>query len=296
MPIESAFPRTFAAASTPERYVIGERLGGGKRYEVFRAHDRELLAEVVVKALREEMVTDARGRAAFDREVAIATCVSHPHLAHLLHWSSEAPRPCTVWQYVPQPSLAEHLSAVGPLAVPDACLVGIHVAAALHYLHTCAVLHLDVTPTNVLVGSVPVLVDLSLARSASGSLSLDHAVGTPPYMSPEQCRAGEVTPTTDVFGLGATLYEALSGAPPFGEGEAEAKDLVERYPQLGESPEPLRDVVAGVPGSLSALVGACLEHEPAKRPLSARAVADALVAVLREIGRGDLVLWPDRRS
>jgi len=263
--------------------VVVERLGGGRRYEVYRATDRQTGADVAVKILRPALVADHAAREAFAREVTIAAGLAHPGLVRLIRWTEETPAR-SVWEYVADPSLDVLLDVVGPLPPLDVCRTGAHVAAALAYLHEHDILHLDVTPANVATGATTRLLDLSLARRGALGLALAHPVGTGPYMSPEQCRSGTVDGRSDVFGLGATLYEALSAIAPFGEGDIEAEDLEGRYPQLSIPPQPLADLLGTVPRVLADLLESCLSADPNARPSSARQLEAELRRVSARLG------------
>jgi serine/threonine-protein kinase len=164
-------------------------------------------------------------------------------------------------------------------------------SSALHHMHTNDVLHLDVKPENVTMGDPPRLLDLSLARTVAGPMRLRHAVGTAGYMAPEQCEHGLVTPQTDLFALGATLYEGASAMRPFPEGNRESEVRAERFPQLEFDAPPL-DEVESVPRSLSQIVAACLHRDPARRPRSAIDVAMALHGVLEGFALKELFAWP----
>jgi serine/threonine protein kinase len=273
-----------AGALIDDDLVVVERLGGGRRYEVYRANDRRTGADVAVKILRPALFGDRSAREAFAREVTIATGLTHPGLVRLIRWSEDAP-PRSIWEFVADPSLDVLLEVVGPLSTLDVCRIGVHVSAALAYLHDHDVLHLDVTPANVATGATTHLLDLSLARRGAHGLALPHPVGTGPYMSPEQCTAGHADGRTDLFGLGATLYEALSAIAPFGEGDADGTDVVARYPQLSIPPQPLADLVASVPRVLADLLESCMSADPGGRPSSARELEAALRRVSSDLGR-----------
>src|SRR5882762_11454288 len=118
------------------------------------------------------------------------------------------------------------------------------------------------------MGDPPKLLDLSLARTFSGPLKMRHTVGTNSYMPPEQCEYGEVTPQSDLFSLGATLYEGISGMRPFSEGDPNAEARADQFPQLELDPVPLSDV-ADPPRALEHVIMACLQRDPARRPRSA---------------------------
>ena len=271
-------------ASIDEDLVVVERLGGGRRYAVYRAADRITGDDVAVKVLRRALVTDPLARAAFEREVTIATGLAHPGLIRLIRWSEAAP-PRSVWEFVGDPSLDVLLDVVGPLSTLDVCRIGASVAAALAYLHDHDILHLDVTPANVATGAGTHLLDLSLARRGARGHALTHPVGTAAYMSPEQCLAGRADGRSDVFGLGATLYEALSAIAPFGEGDIDGVDAAVRYPQLSIRPQPLGDLVPTAPRVLADLLESCLSVDPGLRPRSARELEAELRRVSAAMGR-----------
>jgi serine/threonine protein kinase len=128
-------------------------------------------------------------------------------------------------------------------------------------MHVNSVLHLDVKPDNVTMGDPPKLLDLSLARTFAGPMKLRHSLGTPPYMAPEQCCHGVVTPQTDLFGLAATLYEGTTAMQPFPHGDDESEVREERYPQLTHDAPPLEEV-ENVPHALSVIVMSCLTAIP----------------------------------
>jgi serine/threonine protein kinase len=122
-------------------------------------------------------------------------------------------------------------------------------------------------------------------------MRLRHTLGTRAYMAPEQCDHGMVTPQTDLFGLGATLYEGASAMRAFPEGDEDAENRTERYPQLELDAPPL-DELENVPRALSQIVMACLQRDPARRPRSAIDVAVALHGVLEELALKELFAWP----
>lgn len=271
--------------------VAIRHLGGGERYEVFEAWDRRLFTRVAAKVLRPHRVTEDRALSALRREGGIGARLIHPNLVRVLRWTDAGPRPHLVLELVTARSVQDHLEDIGPVRVPETCLLGIRVLAALQYIHAQGVLHLDVKPANVTMGDPPRLLDLSLAREGM-NLRLDRSVGTRAYMSPEQCRRETLTPATDLFGLGATLYEALTAMQPFSEGLDASEELAARYPQLAEEPMPLRDLVPEVPRQLEDVVMGCLARDPKRRPTSARACAVALEQVIESLGLDDLLAWP----
>jgi serine/threonine protein kinase len=275
-----------------ETLVVIDELGGGSRYEVFRAWDRTLFCEVAVKVLRPNRLQDRHALAGFEREVSVARRLVHPNLVRFLRVSFALPRPYFVLEYIRAQTLEDHLNGHDDVSVPEICLLGIRMCSALAHMHENAVLHLDVKPANLTMGDPPRLLDLSLARFAAGPLPLGGELGTSAYMAPEQCRVEPVTPQTDLWGLGATLYEGLTGMQPFTEGDEESKVPAEIYPQLIEEAEPLRERYPELPPALDRAILACLQPDPKRRPASARDLAIALQGVLEDFRIDELLAWP----
>ncbi|HEX9435892.1 MAG TPA: serine/threonine-protein kinase [Candidatus Limnocylindria bacterium] len=272
--------------------VVLASLGGGSRYEVLAAWDRELFCKVAVKVLRPDRLDNERSLASFEREAMMAEGLRHPNLVRLLRWNARPPRPYIVLEFISAPTVSDLLDEVGSIGVPEILLLAIRMLSALHYLHERSLLHLDVKPGNITTGDPPRLLDLSIARFAVGPLLLRHAIGTPAYMAPEQCRHEHVMPATDIFGLGATLYEAITGMAPFPAGDENAATAEERYPQLTERPAPLAEIMPGVPALLNEFVMSCLAPDPTQRPASAIDAAVILHRVLEGFGESDLLAWP----
>jgi serine/threonine protein kinase len=271
--------------------VVIDKLGEGTRYEAYRAWDRVLFCEVAVKVIRPHRVGDDRALEGFERETAIGMRLTHPYLVRFLRWSAKPPRPYLVMEYVSAQTLGAHLQDVGPVSIPETCLLGIRMAGALQHMHNNSALHLDVKPFNVTMGDPPKLLDLSLARTVAGPLRMRHTIGTKEYMPPEQCDYGEVTPQSDLFSLGATLYEGASRMRPFPEGDQESDVRADQYPQLEYDALPLSEVI-DPPREFEHVIMACLARDPRRRPDSAIEVAVALERVLEGLGLKELLAWP----
>lgn len=271
--------------------VVLGHIGGGHRYEVFRAWDRELFCQVAVKAIRPHRVISDRTINGLDREASIAARLAHPNLVRLLRTKIDGERPYIVLELITAQTVADHLRDIGAVSVPEMCLLGIRMLSALHHMHSHHVLHLDVKPSNLTMGAPPRLLDLSLARVFATGLRMRSSIGTAAYMPPEQCDHGFATPASDVFGLGATMYEALTAMQPFREGDRDSKVREERYPQLVEDPLPLRDIVPAIPPDLEAVVMRSLDRDQERRP-SVLDAAIALEKVLEDLGVKELQAWP----
>jgi serine/threonine protein kinase len=243
-------------------------LGGGRRYEAYLAWDENLRALVVVKVLRPDQVGDTGALAGLRSEAALLRRLAHPGLVRSFGGALEGPRPHLVLEFIEGPRLST-LSRRYGLSLEQVLPLALNLAAVLHYLAQERVLHLDVKPRNVVMGGSPRLIDLSVALPLDRVGDLRRPVGTDAYMAPEQCdpdRFGELGPPADVWGLGATVHEVLTGARSF---EPVAG---ERFPQLRRAPRPLPPEVSA---ELAAAVMACLEPRPADRP-AAGELADVL--------------------
>jgi serine/threonine protein kinase len=175
-------------------------------------------------------------------------------------------RPHLVIEHVDGPRLSTLIRQTGPLQPQQYLPLAIDAAAALHYFGHVGWVHLDIKPSNVIMGSPARLIDLSVARPVEDARLLETPIGTDAYMAPEQCAPGRVSVPglpSDVWGLGATLYESVTGQRPFDAGAADSPDLDERYPQLTRSPRP---VPRWVPGEVAAVISSALMPTPADRP------------------------------
>ena len=244
-----------------------KRLGGGERYEAYLGWHERLFAPVVVKVVRPDLVTDRSTIRGLRREIEMLKRLAHPVIVRSFAGDLDEPRPHVVLEHLDGPRLSTLVRKYGPLALDQLLPLGLELCSALHYLESEAVVHLDVKPSNIIMGSPPRLIDLSIARSASDAARLDHVVGTDAYLAPEQAdppSSGSPGTPADIFGLGVTLYEALTGERPFSEGERAASAAPERqWPQLVEDPKPL---ARGVPPVVGEPILACLNRDPGARP------------------------------
>jgi len=168
-------------------------------------------------------------------------------------------RPHLVLEYLDGPRLSTLLRRYG-VVVEQLLPLVLELCSALHYMHARGYLHLDVKPRNIVMSARPRLIDLSIATTVVAARASRYAVGTDAYMAPEQCvpaRFTELGPPADIWGLGATMYEALARKQAF------TSSARERHPQLRSRPDPLPD---DVPSELADAVLVCLEPHPSDRP------------------------------
>jgi serine/threonine protein kinase len=240
------------------------RLGGGSAYEAWLAFDEVTYGPVVVKLLRPGQTADEHALRGLAREVEALATVNHPVVARGLRHELAGDRPHVVLEQVDGPRLSTLVRRYGPLPEHQYLPLAVELASALHYLRRIGWTHLDVKPSNVIMGAPARLIDLSVARPAADAAGTVR-VGTDAYMAPEQWdpdRYGEPSPASDVWGLGATLFEAVAGYRAVDVPTDEPSDLPER-----------------TPAEVVKTIGACLAVDPADRPLP-REVAEALEPVL----------------
>lgn len=279
-----------------ELIVPGRRavrvLGGGTAFEVYLARDERRLCLVVCKLVRPDQVSDARALRQLRREASLLERLAHPAIIRGLGATLDGPRPHVLLEHPGKLTLRARLRRGGPLPLARVLALAQHLGAALHYLSTEGVVHLDVKPGNVVVGSPPRLIDLSIARTLDRARRIQRPVGTARYMAPEQCepgKRGEIGSAADVWGLGVTLYEAIEGRYPFPEQAIQdAAGESTRYPQLENDPAPL---VGIAPAELANSILECLRREPAARPTAAQLVA-AIEPLAAKIARSETPAQP----
>lgn len=261
-------------------YVLERELGGGGMSRVFVALETALGRHVVVKVFPSDLDAGS-GIDRFRREILLLAQLQHSHIVPLLAAGEAEGRPFFTMPLVAGESVAAALARSGPLPGKDVVRILRDVALALAYAHARGVVHRDLKPDNILLSDGTVMVtDFGIAKALlasregerDGSLTLaGTSLGTPAYMAPEQW-AGDPAADhrVDLYALGVTAYEMISGARPFG-GSPQA--LLKGH--MTELPPPLRARRPDVPASMVALVEALLAKDPAHRP----AVEDVLRAL-----------------
>ncbi|RPJ58067.1 MAG: hypothetical protein EHM23_18520 [Acidobacteria bacterium] len=280
-------PSSFGGAPAPERlpsrighYVISSRLGEGGMGVVYAALDERLERTVAVKRLS-SLANDETARMRFWREARAAASVNHPNICQIYEIGEDGGELFIAMELLEGEALSERLRR-GPLSVSQAMPVALGILAALSALHARGIIHRDLKPSNVFLTPNGVkLLDFGLARptveqspaSATALTRTGIIVGTPRYMAPEQVTGEAVDSRSDLFAVGALLFEMLAGRPAFG-GSSEVNilhaTLLEQPPALTGSP-----AVAAV----DRVIRRALAKRPAERPASADVMAEDLRAV-----------------
>jgi eukaryotic-like serine/threonine-protein kinase len=266
----------------PGRAVL-KAIGGGNRYEVCLVWDESLYALGVAKLIRPDQVGDEKALRDLEREVEALASLNHPTLVRGFDADLDGRHPHVLIEHLEGPSLRRLIRRDGAIGLEQLLPLAAHVAGALQYMANSGYVHLDVKPDNIVMGVPPRLIDLSIARTLKRAARTAGPLGTDPYMAPEQCGedAGEagIGPAADAWGLGATLFHAVSGEKPFPQGTGDAGP--ERFPQLVE---PAGELPARLPESLRRLILELLDPDPQARP-SCGEVVGRLEPLLAELPR-----------
>lgn len=320
-PHDPAPPRADFSLNVGDRVgdltIIGH-LARGRITELYQVWSNEHWCALTGKLIAPEFLESDGPPISFRREQRVLKRLRHPNIVRLYGSGGFDERPYLLLEYMAGPSLFEMLESLPKrrLHVPDAIRATMHVGAAIHYLHRQGFLYRDIKPSNVLLREgIPVLVDFDVVRRINGRRPADR-LGTAPYMAPEQIRREPLSPATDVYGLGALLYELLTGRwpteaplddaeeweddwletgpPPIDPNDSDrapltTRDLERRYPQLVSPAVPPREHLAHIDPGLERLILRCLSADPADRFQT----VSGLLAALAPMLRGRYRLWPE---
>ena len=259
-----------------DRYRIEREIARGGMATVYRARDLRLDRDVAVKVLALPYADDAGFTARFLDEARAAASLSHPSLVHVYDSGSDGPSHYIVMELLDgHRTLNDRLDRDGPLTVDETIRLGSDLLAGLRVVHEHGLVHCDVKPANVMLGPGPAkLIDFGIATQPHEATDGDTSIGSLRFMSPEQLHGEALTPASDLFSLGAVLYEALTGRPPYA---GETPEEISAAHAAGRV-RPPSTIVGRVPGRLDETILQALRRDPAERFDSADAMAAALDA------------------
>ena len=265
---------------TISHYAVLEQIGAGGMGVVYRAHDERLDRDVALKVLSPELANDQEFLARFRREARTLSKLNHPNVATVHDFGTESGTSFIVMELVQGKSLSEKISS-GPLGEGELVRLTIQLLDGLCAAHAEGIIHRDLKPGNLretIDGRLKIL-DFGLARTLQADIdetqsiaTTSGAVGTLPYMSPEQLRGEYIDARTDIYAVGAVLYELATGSRPFPEtfGPRLTDSILHRIPPSA------REVNAKVSSEFDSLIRTALEKEPQRRFGSAREMLDAV--------------------
>jgi serine/threonine-protein kinase len=234
-------------------FEIGGELGHGGMAAVFMARELALNRRVAIKVMAPGLLLGEGMVDRFRQEAITVANLQHPNIVAVHGVRTVGDLHLFVMQYVPGRSLDRALRDHGTLSVSAVRAIIYHVGSALEYAHRRGVIHRDVKPGNILLDADgdPVVTDFGIAKvtEATGYTRVGTVVGTPTYMSPEQCMALDVSPASDQYALGVVAYEMLTGRPPFG-----GSSMAIMRAHADEAPAPIRTARADVPPEIEAAV------------------------------------------
>ncbi|HLN80795.1 MAG TPA: protein kinase, partial [Thermoanaerobaculia bacterium] len=272
---------TLSAGTRLGPYEIEAAVGAGGMGEVYRAKDTRLDRTVAVKVLPSHLAASADVRQRFEREAKTISQLSHPHICALYDVGNQDGVEFLVMEYLEGQTLSERL-AKGPLAFDSVLRYGLEIADALDKAHRQGIVHRDLKPGNVMITKSGVkLLDFGLAKAvapqtarsgasltalptqqAAAELTAEGSIlGTLQYMAPEQLEGGEADGRTDIFALGAVLYEMATGKKAF-SGKSQAS-LISSI--MGNDPAPISTISPVTPPAFDRVVATCLAKEPDDR-------------------------------
>jgi serine/threonine-protein kinase len=259
------------------RYDFLGLLGSGGFAEVFLAQDVLLEREVAVKILLPQHAQDPQTVERFLREARLYAKLEHPNIIPVYDTGVLQGNVFITMKYVRGESLKQVLAARKRIDLAQLPAIAGGVAQALAYIHRQGIVHRDIKPANIIIEKATntvYLADFGIARAASSQTLTQTGmiVGTPHYLAPEQIQGKKIDARSDIYALGATLYELASGQPPF-HGDSPLEIL---YQHINESAAPLSRLVPGIDPDLERIIAKCIAKDPARRFQKAEEVAASL--------------------
>jgi len=279
-----------------DKYRLDEQLGVGGMGTVYRARHLLIDRPVAVKVLNPRFVEDEAARTRFQREARAAGRLQHTNAVTVTDYGqTQDGYVYIVMELLEGRTLRDILAKEAPLEAARSVSLMLQVSAAVAAAHEAGIIHRDLKPANIFivqraeVPSVVKVLDFGIAKLAAESLEEDEIkaltqvgamIGTPRYMSPEQCDGAELTPAADVYSLGVILYEMLTGAVPF----SGSTPLAIAMKHTSEEPRRPREFVASIPPALEDVVLHALEKRPQDRPGNAAEFRQELLTTADRLG------------
>ncbi len=272
-----------------DRYEIIDKVGSGGMADVYKAKDQRLNRYVAIKVLKPEYSSDRSFVNKFRGEAQSAAGLSHPNIVNVYDVGDDGSLHYIVMELVEGITLKRFIERKGKLDIKEAVGIGIQIAQGMEAAHDNHIIHRDIKPQNIIIsrdGKVKVT-DFGIAKATNSNTITSNAMGSVHYLSPEQARGGYSDEKSDIYSLGVTLYEMLSGKVPFAGDNTVSVALLHIQ---GEA-MPLRDLDPQIPVSIDKIVQKCMQKRPERRYHSAsELIADLKRAITNP--DGDFVQIP----
>ncbi len=272
-----------------DRYEIIDNVGSGGMADVYKAKDQRLNRFVAIKVLKPEYSSDKSFVNKFRGEAQSAAGLSHPNIVNVYDVGDDSGLHYIVMELVEGITLKRFIERKGKLEVKEAVGIAIQIAQGMEAAHDNHIIHRDIKPQNIIIsrdGKVKVT-DFGIAKATNSNTITSNAMGSVHYLSPEQARGGYSDEKSDIYSLGVTLYEMLSGKVPFAGDNTVSVALLHIQ---GEA-MPLRDLDQSIPISVDKIVQKCMQKRPERRYHSA---SELILDLKRAIANpdGDFVQIP----
>jgi eukaryotic-like serine/threonine-protein kinase len=258
------------------RYELERKIGEGGMARVYIGRDMRLNRPVAIKIPHQQHTLDADFLNRFFHEAQAAAILQHPNIVDVYDVGQDGDIHYIVMEYVEGIDLKRLINREAPLPINQALHIGAQVARGLQAAHQAGMVHRDVKPQNIIVApdNNVVITDFGIAKSARSTALTETGVvfGTADYISPEQAQGRTATASSDIYSVGVTLYEMLTGKLPFTGDTA----LAIAMKHVSDQPVPPRQINRAIPPQLEAIVLRCLAKDPAQRPQSATELARIL--------------------
>ncbi|MDF2944379.1 MAG: hypothetical protein K0S01_3237 [Herbinix sp.] len=272
-----------------DRYEIIDKVGSGGMADVYKARDQRLNRFVAIKVLKPEYSSDKSFVNKFRGEAQSAAGLSHPNIVNVYDVGDDSGLHFIVMELVEGITLKRFIERKGKLEVKEAVGIGIQIAQGMEAAHDNHIIHRDIKPQNIIIsrdGKVKVT-DFGIAKATNSNTITSNAMGSVHYLSPEQARGGYSDEKSDIYSLGVTLYEMLSGKVPFAGDNTVSVALLHIQ---GEA-MPLRELDPEIPISIDKIVQKCMQKRPERRYHTAsELIADLKKAIANP--DGDFVQIP----
>ncbi|QOV20217.1 Stk1 family PASTA domain-containing Ser/Thr kinase [Blautia liquoris] len=246
-----------------KRYEVVNRIGGGGMADVYKANDNKLNRMVAVKVMKSEFQEDPTFISKFRKEAQSAAGLSHPNIVNVYDFGDENGLYYIVMELVEGITLKDYIVRKGKLSVKEATSIAIQVSLGLQAAHNRGIIHRDVKPQNIIIsvdGKVK-LSDFGIAKATNSNTITSNVMGSVHYSSPEQVRGGFSNEKSDIYSLGITLYEMVTGRVPF-DGETTVAIAIKH---LQEEIVPPSKYAPGLPYALEQIILKCTQKSPDRR-------------------------------